>query len=85
MKLNLGLGQFTTKHGYHLVLSIDEQNSYASLYFRRMVDGVIIIDNRIDEQKIPELITKQIPAVVVPGYPADSNIQISSVNSENFK
>ena len=81
----LGLSELTTKHNYNLVLSINDQDSYASLYHRRMVDGIIIIGNRIDDDKIPELVEKKIPAVIVPGYPADSKIKLASVNSENFK
>ena len=39
----LGLSTVTTKHNYQLVLSINDQNSYVSLYQRRMVDDRTIL------------------------------------------
>ena len=79
----LGLSTVANANEYHLMLSINGQQNYASLYHRKLVDGIIVVANRIDDDKIPELVEKDIPAVVVPGFPADSTLDIASVNSEN--
>lgn len=81
----LGISEIANKHSYKLTLSINEKGSYTSLYFRRLVDGIIVIGNRLDDEHIVELEKKGIPAVVVPGFLEDSKIDIASVNSENVK
>jgi LacI family transcriptional regulator len=81
----LGISGIANNHGYKLTLSINEKESYTSLYFRRLVDGIIVIGNRLDDEHIIELEKKEVPAVVVPGFLEDSRIDIPSVNSENVK
>ena len=81
----LGISEVANKHDYNLMLSINEKKSYAALYFRRLVDGVMVIGNRLDDEHIAELEEKGVPAVVVPGFLKDSQIDIASVNSENFR
>jgi LacI family transcriptional regulator len=81
----LGISEIANQNGYKLTLSINEKESYASLYFRRLVDGVIVIGNRLDDGNIAELETKSVPAVVVPGFLENSRIDIPSVNSENVR
>lgn len=81
----LGISEIANQHGYKLTLSINEKGSYASLYFRRLVDGVIVIGNRLDDENIAELETKAVPAVVVPGFLENSRIDIPSANSENVR
>ncbi|MCE5282489.1 MAG: LacI family transcriptional regulator [Deltaproteobacteria bacterium] len=81
----MGISEVATQHGYNLMLSINEKKSYVDLYFRRMVDGVIVVGNRLDDELIGELEEKQVPAVVIPGFLENSKIDIPSVNSENFK
>ena len=81
----LGISSRARQHDYHLMLSINDKKNYASLYYRRMVDGVIVIGNRIDDPYLTELEEKNIPAVVVPGFPEDSPHDLATVNSENFK
>ena len=66
------------------MLSINERRSHAYLYHRRMVDGIIIVTNRMDDDRIPELAEQGVPAVAIPGYTDDSAVDIASVNSENF-
>jgi LacI family transcriptional regulator len=67
------------------MLSINDKKNYASIFYRRLVDGIIVIGNRIDDQHVMELEEKKIPSVVVPGFPDDSEHNIATVNSENFK
>lgn len=80
----LGLSSVATEHDYRLMLSINEQDSYASLYHRHLVDGIIVVANRMDDEHIPELVQDEVPAVAIPGYLKDSQVDIASVNSENF-
>jgi len=81
----MGVSTYARQHGYHLMLGIHETESYATLYYRRLVDGLIVVGNRIDDQNTIELEEKEIPAVVMPGFPEETTHRIPSVNSENFK
>lgn len=81
----LGFSQVANQNNYKLMLSINSRESYASLYHRRLVDGILVVANRTDDERIPELVEMNIPAVAVPGYPADSDIDITEVNSENYQ
>ena len=81
----LGLSSVAERRGYNLMLSINQQKSYVSLYNRRLVDGIVVVANRIDDERIFELVEKGVPAVAVPGFPKKSKIDIASVNSENVK
>lgn len=79
----LGISEIANLHNYHLTLSLNEQGSYTSLYSRRLVDGIIVIGNRLDDELVVELENKGVPAVLVPGFLDDSRIGLASVNSEN--
>ncbi|MFH2127543.1 MAG: LacI family DNA-binding transcriptional regulator, partial [Pseudomonadota bacterium] len=81
----LGLSSVANDMGYHLMLVINQQQSYASLYHSHLVDGIIVLANRIDDHYIPELVRDNVPAVVVPGYPDGWEFDIPSVNSENYQ
>ncbi|MDD5168981.1 MAG: LacI family DNA-binding transcriptional regulator, partial [Syntrophales bacterium] len=81
----MGISDVASKQDYNLMLSINEKNSYIDLYFRRMVDGIVLIGNRLDDKLIPELEEKGVPAVLIPGFLEGSKIDIPSVNSENFR
>lgn len=81
----LGISAVANKNDYNLLLSINARKSYTSLYFRRLVDGVIVIGNRLDDEHIAELEEKGVPAVVVPGFLEGSGINVPSVNSENTR
>jgi LacI family transcriptional regulator len=81
----LGLSTVAKQHGYNLMLNINEKKSYISLYNRHLVDGIVVVANRIDDERIFELVDKEVPTVAVPGFPQDSDIDIASVNSENIK
>lgn len=81
----LGLSTVANAHEYQLMLSIDNQADVASLYYRRLVDGIIVIANRINDTALVKLHEEGIPAVAVPGFPPDSGIEVPSVNSENSR
>jgi LacI family transcriptional regulator len=81
----LGLSTVASENDYRLMLALNEKTSHAALYQRRLVDGLVVVGNRIDDQYIPELIEKHIPMVAVPGYPPGMMSQVPSVNTENFQ
>jgi LacI family transcriptional regulator len=81
----MGISEVAANDRYNLMLSINEKKSYIDLYFRRLVDGVIVIGNRLDDELIGELQEKKVPAVLIPGLMDHSQYDIPSVNSENFK
>lgn len=81
----LGLSTIANTHDYQLMLSINNQVDISSLYYRRQVDGIVVIANRINDQKLIKLHEDGIPVVAVPGFPTDSGIKIPSVNSENYR
>jgi len=84
-QLLMGMSETATLHGYNLMLSINEKKSYISLYLSRLVDGIIVIGNRLDDELVADLEEKGVPAVLIPGFLADSKINVASVNSENYK
>ena len=81
----LGISATARQHDYNLMLSINKKEKYLSLYYRRLVDGIIVIGNRIDDPYTMELEENKIPSVVIPGFPADSKHGIASVNSDSYK
>ena len=81
----LGISTVLTQRGYHLMLIINEQNSYAAFYHRRLVDGIIVVGNRFNDQRIFALTESAIPTVVVPGFIQDSPQNPLSINSENYE
>lgn len=81
----MGISEVAMNHDYNLMLSINEKKSYIDLYLRRLVDGIIIIGNRLDDELIIDLEEKKVPSVLIPGLLPNSKIDIPSVNSENSK
>jgi LacI family transcriptional regulator len=81
----MGISEVAMNHDYNLMLSINEKKSYIDLYLRRLVDGIIIIGNRLDDELIVDLEEKKVPSVLIPGLLPNSKIDIPSVNSENSK
>lgn len=81
----MGISEVAMNHDYNLMLSINEKKSYIDLYFRRLVDGIIMIGNRLDDKLLVDLEEKKVPSVLIPGLLPDSKIDIPSVNSENSK
>lgn len=84
-KILMGISATAQKHDYNLMLSINKSKDYVSLYYRKLVDGIIVVGNRINAAYNTELEKNQVPSVVVPGFPADSPCRLASVNSDTFK
>ncbi|MBU1154810.1 MAG: LacI family transcriptional regulator [Proteobacteria bacterium] len=80
----LGISAVVTERGYQVMLVINERKSYAAFYHRRMVDGILVVGNHVDDKKIWPLTESGIPSVVVPGFIDDSPRNPLSVNSENY-
>ena len=81
----LGISATAAQHDFNLMLSINKRENYVSLYYRRLVDGIIVVGNRLDDPYMIELEQNKVPSVVVPGFPADSRHSIASVNSDSYK
>jgi LacI family transcriptional regulator len=81
----MGINEGAVEHDYKLMLSINEKKSYVALYFRRLVDGIIVVGNRLDDRLIDDLVGNKVPAVLIPGLLDNSKNDIPSVNSENSK
>ena len=81
----LGISAVVTQRGYQLMLVINERKSYAAFYHRRLVDGIIVVGNHFDDQRIFPLSQGGIPSVVVPGFIKDSPLNPLSINSENYE
>lgn len=81
----MGISHVAQECGYQIMLAIGEQSSYAAMYHRHQVDGVVVVANRLDDVLLTDLIKQKIPAVAVPGLLPDSKQNMSSVNSENYE
>ncbi|WP_084489698.1 substrate-binding domain-containing protein [Desulfotignum balticum] len=84
-KMLMGISSTAQMHDYNLMLDINKKEGYVSLYYRKLVDGIIVIGNRIHASYMKELNENKIPSVVVPGYPAGSCYTIPSVAPDTFK
>ncbi len=80
----MGLSQIANAADYQLMLSLGDQQSYTEMYHRRLVDGVVIVANRLDDPLLMEVIHQHIPVVAVPGLAVGSEVEVPSVNSENI-
>ncbi len=83
-KILMGISSTAQLSDYHLMLSINKRDDYVSLYYRKLVDGILVIGNRIHASYMTELNENDIPCVVVPGYPEDSCYKMPSVASDSF-
>ena len=84
-RILLGINETVNKEGYNILLSIGQEIDYMSLYFRKLVDGLLIVGHRVDDQRIFELEKNLIPSVLIPGFPAGKGPDIISVDGENFQ
>ncbi len=80
----LGISAVATQKGYQIMLVINEQKSYAAFYHRRLVDGILVVGNHFDDEKVFELTDRAIPSVVVPGFIEDSPRNPLSITGENY-
>lgn len=81
----MGISAVASMNNYNMMLSINEKISYVDLYYRRMIDGILVIGNRLDDELLYNLTNADVKAVVIPGLLNDSKIDIPSVNSENYQ
>lgn len=81
----LGISSVATRRHYQLMLVINEQQSYAAFYHRRMVDGILVVGNEFDDPKVFDLTQWGVPSVVVPGFVEDSPENPFSINSDNYE
>ena len=81
----LGISAVTTQRGYQIMLVINEQKSYAAFYHRRLVDGILVVGNHFDDEKVFALADSGVPSVVVPGFIEDSPRNPLSVTCDNYE
>lgn len=80
-----GIGKVAAKFDSNLLLSFEGTESYASLYLKRLVDGIIILGHRLDDNKINELKDRNIPTVLIPGYLDEGKSSLPSIDAENVQ
>ena len=80
-----GIGKVAAKFDSNILLSFEGTESYASLYLKRLVDGVIILGHRLDDSKIRELKDRNIPTVLIPGYLDEGKSSLPSIDAENVQ
>ncbi len=84
-RILLGINKTASKLDYNILLSIGEESDYSSLYFRKLVDGLLVVSHRVDDQKIFDLEKNKIPCVLVPGFPEGKGPNMISIDGENFQ
>ena len=62
-----GIGKKAQESNQYLVLCIAEMESYVRMYQHRLVAGIIILANRIDDSRIEEAYKMKVPIVLIPG------------------
>lgn len=77
-----GIATKANELGLYLVVSFFSEESYSRLYFQRMVGGLIVLANRMDDFRIVEAKKMQVPMVLIPGDPLQKDIP--SVDGDSF-
>lgn len=80
-----GIGNVANKFNYHVLISFEGVDSYASIFLKRLVDGIIVLAHRIGDKKVSELENRNIPTVLIPGYLDNFESGLPSVNAENIE
>ena len=78
----IGIGKKARKAGQYLVFSIASNESYTQMFHQRLVAGIIVLGNRIDDPWVEEAWQSKVPIVLIPGNPSPSNIP--SVDFDNI-
>jgi len=80
-----GIGTVARNSNYNVLLSFEGADSYASIFLKGLVDGIIVLARRIDDEKVSEPEKRKIPTVLVPGFIKNSESTLPSVNNENIE
>jgi len=78
----IGIGKKAREAGQYLVFSIAGNESYIQMFHRRLVAGIIVLANRIDDPWVEEAWRSKVPIVLIPGNPPPSIIP--SVDFDNI-
>lgn len=76
-----GIGKRTRETGQHLLFSFAGEKSYARLYKQRLVAGIIVLANRVDDLRVKEAWEMKVPLVIIPGYPWPQQIPSADVDN----
>ena len=77
----IGIGKKAREAGQYLVFSIAGNESYTRMFHQRLVAGMIVLANRIDDPWVDEAWQSKVPIVLIPGNPPPS--KIPSVDFDN--
>jgi LacI family transcriptional regulator len=78
-----GISAVVNKANYHILLSLDCKQPISSLYLRSLVDGLIVVSNRLTQAEIGELEDRQIPAVLIYGYRRHAASPLAGIDYKN--
>jgi LacI family transcriptional regulator len=70
---------------YNVLLSFAYKCNYSELFFRRLVDGIIVCANRVDDSQLDDLEKHEIPTCLIPGYPKKERSKLPSVDANHFE
>lgn len=84
-RILLGINRAANKLGYNILLSTGVDKDFCSLYHRKLVDGLLVLGNRVDDRKVLELADSDIPNVLVPGFPEGEGPELITVDGENIQ
>lgn len=76
-----GIGRSANRSKYQLLISFSGEDSYSLTYRSGIVDGIIVVSNRLYDSRIDELYKLKIPTVLIPGLLENS--RFPSVDVDN--
>lgn len=76
-----GIGRIARQYKYRLLLLFEEEESYVSIYNSRIVSGILVISNRLNDERILELDKHNVPTVLIPGLINKSRIPFVDVDN----
>lgn len=77
-----GMGEKSRESGQYLIISLAREETYTRIYLHGLTAGIIILVNRIDDQRLDEARKIGVPIVLIPGFPNKQNIP--SVDANNI-
>ena len=76
-----GIAAKTRESDQHLLFYFAEEESYAQMFFQRLVSGIIVMANRLNDPWIAEAWKKKVPMVLIPGCVSPERIPSVDINN----
>jgi LacI family transcriptional regulator len=70
----IGIGKKAREAGHYLIFSIAANESYIQMFQQRLVAGIIVLGNRIDDPWVAEAWRSKVPIMLIPGDSSPSEI-----------